>query len=55
MTTEPFGTGECSSPKPGDSCHNLWITYFMAHWILNDPTYLDGTTNDEKSKPLIKL
>ena len=23
MTTELIGTGECSSPKPGDSCHNL--------------------------------
>ena len=29
MTTELTGTGECSSPKLGDSCHNLWLTYFI--------------------------
>ena len=31
MTTELIGMGECSSPKPGDSCHNLWLTYFIWH------------------------
>ena len=28
MTTELIGMGECSSPKPGDSCQTLWLTYF---------------------------
>ena len=56
MTTELIGTDECSSSKPGDSCHTLWLyIFYTAHWILNDPSYLDGTTNNEKSKPLIKL
>ena len=29
---------------------SYFVTYIfhMAHWILNDPSYLDGTTNNEK-------
>ena len=56
MTTDLIGTSECSSPKPGDSCHNFGAyIFYTAHWILNDPSYLNGTTNNGKSKPLIKL
>ena len=30
VTAELIGTGECSSPEPGDSCHDLWLTYFYS-------------------------